>query len=378
MLTKKSKKIKICFVSMLGYPLYNRNCRREFFGGGAAVQLYILSREFSKNKIFDVNVITGNYNLTENKVELAKNIKIFNIRPIKRKISYYFLSLINFFIILVKIRPDIIIQRAADKITGVCAFYCKLFKKKFIYSIANITDVNGKNEKGFFGKFYRYGLNNASHIIAQNRDQIVELEKFKKRKFYNITTIQNSYEITKKLIQDKKYILWIARAINWKRPELFLKLAEKFPYEKFIMICGKTDEKVESLKYWKSVSDEALKISNLKFIKFVPFHKIDQFFIKTKIFINTSTFEGFPNTFIQAFTNMAPVISLNVNPDNLITEYRLGIWCNNDFNIMVENLKKLLYDEDIYQYYSQNCFDYVQQHHNVKENIKKWIEIIKS
>ena len=40
--------------------------------------------------------------------------------------------------------------------------------------------------------------------------------------------------------------------------------------------------------------------------------------IKSKILINTSSFEGFPNTFVQAWANGVPVISLKVDPDNII------------------------------------------------------------
>ena len=378
MRTKKNQKLKVCFVSMLGYPLYNRNSKREFFGGGAAVQLYILSKEFSKDNNFEVNVITGNFNLTENRIEISQNIKLHNVRPIKRKISYYFLSQINLFITLIKIKPDVVIQRGANKTTGICSLYCKIFKKKFIYSIANLTDVNGKNERGFFGKFYKYGLNNANHIIAQNRDQITVLEKYKKKKFTNINIIKNSFEIRNWKTQDKKNILWVARAINWKRPEMFIKLAGIFTNENFIMICSKTDEKVRNVKYWEQIFSTALKVPNLKFLEFVPFHKINQFFMRTKVFVNTSSFEGFPNTFIQAFINKTPVLSFNVNPDNLLTTHKIGMWCKNDFSTMIENLKKLLYDKELYELYSQNCFNYVQKHHNVSGNIKKWKEIIKS
>ncbi|MHA1439372.1 MAG: glycosyltransferase family 4 protein [Promethearchaeota archaeon] len=376
MSVNKERKIKVCFVSMLGYPLYNKQCKRKLFGGGAAVQLYLLSKELSKNSNFEINVITGNYQLTENKVEIADNIKIYNIRPIQRKFSYYFFSLINLFIILMKIKPDVIIQRGADKVSGVCAFYCKLFNKKFLFSIANLTDVNGKSERGFLGRFFKYGINNANHIIAQNKDQILVLEKYKNKRFNNITVIKSSYEIKEPIIKDKKEILWVGRAIDWKRPELFFKLAEKFPNEQFIMICNKTDNKIESIKYWNTINAEASKISNLKFLEFVPFHEINQFFEKAKVIVNTSIYEGFPNTFIQAFRNKKPIISLNVNPDDLLTKNKLGFWCNNNFDEMVKNLKKLLENEELYNIYSQNCINYAREHHDVKKNVKQWIKII--
>ena len=361
---------------MLAYPLYNKQSKKKIFGGGAAVQLYLLSKELAKNNDSDVNVVCSNDKQTNNKIELIGNIKLYKVRPIIRRLTYYFFSMINLFITLIKINPDVVIQRHADKVTGICAFYCKIFRKKFIYSIASIADVTGEREIGFLGKFYRYGINNANIIIAQNKDQILELEKTKKKSFKNISIIKNSYEIAENRIENKKHILWVSRAIGLKRPELFLKLAKEFPVEKFIMICNKTDYKIQNVRYWKAIYNKSLEISNLEFLEFVSFYKIDNYFKEARVIINTSTFEGFPNTFIQAFQNKTPVLSLKVNPENIFTDYQIGFCCNDDFDLMVKNLKKLLEDQELFMYYSENCYNYAKKYHNIRENIKFWVEII--
>ncbi|MFX1388566.1 MAG: glycosyltransferase [Promethearchaeota archaeon] len=373
---EKQLKIKICFVSILGYPLYNKKCTRQFFGGGAGVQLYILSKELANNPKFDVHVITGNYNLTPNKIETIGNMFLHNLRPFKRKISFYFLSLLNLFIYFIRINPDIIIQRQAEKVTGICAFYCKLFKKKFLFSIANLHDVNGELEKGFFGKFYKYGLENANHIIAQNNEQIKTLEKLKKKKIENISILKSSYKINLLEKKNKKYILWVGRAIDWKRPELFIKLAEMFSDKKFLMICNKSDEKQRNLKYWSAIKDKASKISNLEFIEYVPFHNINAYFEAAEIFINTSIYEGFPNTFIQSSLFGTPIISLNVNPDGILTKNKIGLWCENNFDLMVKNLNLLLDNDELYLSFSENCYNFVKKNHNINKNVDKWIQII--
>ncbi|MFX1501563.1 MAG: glycosyltransferase family 4 protein [Promethearchaeota archaeon] len=376
MLDEKKPKTKLSFVVFMGYPLYNKRIKSELFGGGAGVQIYLLSKEFAKNSNFDTTVITGNYKFTKNKIELWNNLRLFNIRPFKRKLTYYFLSLLNFFIVLIRLNPDVVIQRGGTKNTGICAFYCKLFKKKFIFSIANITDVNGEAEKGFFGRFYKYGLNNAHHIVAQNKEQILELTH-RKRKIGNICLIKSSYEVQDdNSIKKKEHILWVARAINWKRPELFIELAKKFHDRKFIMICNKTDTKVESIHYWNRIYNKAKKIRNLEFFEFIPFHKINEYFKTAKVFVNTSTFEGFPNTFIQAFQNRTPVLSLKVNPEGILNEYNLGFDCNNSFDKMVKNLSELLENRELYNKFSENCYEYFNNFHNIKNNMKLWIKLI--
>lgn len=369
---KKNHKISVCFISHFGYPLYNKKCI-EHFGGGAEVQLYLLSKQLAKIPNFDINIITGYSKKNISKIEIVKHIKLFKVLPTKRKIFNYFKGFISFFITLMKINPDVVIQRSSSITTGLCALYCVIFKKTFIFSIANEPNVNGDDEKGFFGKFYKYGLENATFIIAQNQDQINKLQLYKKKKILNIKIINSGYKIANETNENRKNILWVGRAVEWKRPEIFIALAQKFPNEKFIMICTKYEDK----NYWKSIKSKASEILNLKFIEFVPFHKINDYFKLSKIFINTSKYEGFPNTFIQALKNETPIISLNVNPDNFLIRKKIGFFCNDDFTKLEENLSLLLNNNDLYGSYSKNAYLYAKNNHDIRKISYEWIKLIK-
>ena len=372
-----NNKIKICIFSFLGYPLYKKRKKSKITFGGSEVQLYLLSKELSKEKNFIIDVIVADQNLRE-RVENYQNLKIHVALPIERSLKNYIKAVFHFYKTLIRINPDIIIQRSAGVVTGLLALHCKLFKKKFLFSIANLPNVNGKSESGFLGKFFKFGIDNATHIIAQSKEQILELEKYKKRKFNNITIINSGFEITNEQIRNKKYILWVARAIDWKRPELFLKLAEKFPNEKFLMICNKVDNKIDSIKYWKRIHNIASKISNINFLKFVPFEEINQYFEQAKILINTSSYEGFPSTFIQALISKTPILSLNVDPDNFLTNKKCGFNCFNSFNELVNKTKLLLNNKEIYKNYSNNAYNYAKNNHDIKIIIKKWNMLIYS
>ena len=369
---KTQNQIKICIISHFGYPLYNKKCR-ESFGGGAEVQLYLLSKEFIKEKNLNVNVITGNYKINKNQIELFSNIKIFKILPIKSTIFNYLKATVILFLTLIRMAPDVVIQRGGDIITGFSAFYCKLFKKKLIFSIAHKNDVIKRGKPTYKKFFYIFGLINADFIIAQNNDQISLLENWRNRKIKNIMVINSGYKIQNLENDKKKFILWVARAEKWKRPEFFLKLAKNFPNQAFIMICNKGADK----NYWKTIYKSASKITNLKFLEFIPFHMVNQYFKESKIFINTSINEGFPNTFIQAAKNKTPIISLSVNPDNILIKYKIGYFCDNSFKKMDYYLKSLLRNKDLYESYSTNAFIYAIENHNMDKTIVKWINLFK-
>ncbi|MHA1284890.1 MAG: glycosyltransferase family 4 protein, partial [Promethearchaeota archaeon] len=364
------RKIKICIFSFHGFSLYVKNLENPF--GGAEIQLFLLSQELAKNKKFQIDVITSDQKYFK-KIIKKDDVKIHVCLPNKKNIKNYISALINLSLTLIKINPDVIIQRAAGIPTLLLAIYCKIRKKKFIYSIASTMDVTKNGVRGIVGKLFHLGMDNASCIITQNKEQINLLQQFKKRKFDNIKIIKNAFSIKNNIMLEKKNgILWIARADRIKRPELFIELARQFPNERFTMICPISDDK----HFWKTIREKAIKIPNINFIEMVPFNQIEEYFEKAKIFVNTSRLEGFPNTFIQAFKNYTPVISLEVDPDNLFEKFKCGINCNGNFDYMVSKIKVLLENDNVYKEFANNAFKYVKNNHDIKKIVKEWIKVI--
>ncbi|MCK9223592.1 MAG: glycosyltransferase, partial [Candidatus Muirbacterium halophilum] len=154
-----------------------------------------------------------------------------------------------------------------------------------------------------------------------------------------------------------------------KKPELFLELAKKLPHKKFVMIMP------GSSLYKDKIVNEIKLIKNMQFYDFIDYKKIDIFFKKAECFINTSEFEGFPNTFIQSFMNYTPILSFNVNPDNIINKYNLGFFSNNNIEKSIEFLK-ILNNKKI-NFLGQNCYNYVSKQHNIKIIGIKYANLIK-
>ncbi|MHC4740197.1 MAG: glycosyltransferase [Planctomycetota bacterium] len=133
------------------------------------------------------------------------------------------------------------------------------------------------------------------------------------------------------------------------------------------MICQKaTDD-----NRYDDFVEQAKQIKNLQFIPTVPFHDIDSYFQKAKVFVNTSDSEGFPNTFIQACKCSTPILSLNVNPDEFLDKYNCGISCDGNWDKLLDSLKALL-KEERYTELGKNARKYAEQNHDIVKIVEQY------
>ena len=189
-------------------------------------------------------------------------------------------------------------------------------------------------------------------------------------------SIKNIFSVKNYTNTGKEFILWVSRYNKIKRPELFLQLSKYFPDKQFVMICPYIFPDKEK---WELIQKEANEIPNLHFIEKVSFNKIQDYFNKAALFVNTSDYEGFPNTFLQAAQGKTPIISLNVNPDNFITEYNCGIFAEGKFEKLLSETEKLLQNETGLKTKGENIFNYLKENHNIKiigKQLKQMIENI--
>jgi glycosyltransferase involved in cell wall biosynthesis len=360
------EKLKICFIAPKAYQIFNPVVKTTF--GGAEVQLYLLAKELASDNSLEVNFIVADYGQPE--LEVYAGVKVWRSLNFK---TNRLRQILAFFSVFRRVGAQIYIQRTLTVFSGPMAGYCRLRKKKLVYMVSHDSETD--NSHKVYKKVITRFLANltfrlATVVVVQNQYQQQQLKINKKR---DSLLLQSSYEIKDEVQPRGEYILWVARSMPWKRPELFLKLAQNFPQEKFVMICPPA---TDNPQLSEQIEKEALAISNLKFVKFVPFAEIDNYFAGAKIFVNTSVYEGFPNTFIQAAKNKIPILSLQVNPNDFITRYQCGCFCQDSFDLLNQRLQELLANPGLYQSMSAKAYQYAKENHDLKLNAKIFREEI--
>ena len=86
-------------------------------------------------------------------------------------------------------------------------------------------------------------------------------------------------------------------------------------------------------------------------------------------------FEGFPNTFVQAWLRSVPVVSLQFDPDDVIHNEGLGFH-SGDFGQLCNHIERLANDEALRATIGARCRAFAQTNHGLDENINRIAQLV--
>ncbi len=356
------KKISICFVSLKAYPLFNPDIKKVF--GGAELDLYLLATELAKDPQFDVSFVLGDYG--QNDIEMCENVRVLKSAKVEKNL---FLQAHKIWQAMKIADAKIYMGESCSLGTALVALFCVLNKRSFVYRTASSIETNHEyyRQNIIRGIAFYWALRRASVIIAQNQSDKVGLVK---NVGVDSVVIKNADKIPAQVSKDRDTILWVGRSAQVKRPELFIQLARDYPNYKFTMICQHTTGD----KTYPQLVDAAKVIKNLEFIERVPFQEIEKWYMRAYLLVNTSDFEGFPNTFVQACKCGTPILSLNVNPDGFLSEQNCGLCAEGNWQIFGQMLGNILKPEN-FEKFSAAAYNYVRRNHNIDRIVQEYKKI---
>ena len=429
--------MKICFVCLHAYPLFNPSFKHIF--GGAEMRCWMLAKALSCLPEYQVSFVVldhkqeavetyGNVRLHAHshyrdsqhwmngfREEVKSNIRITGTFPfisgvkkggLFRLLSPEYLfklacvSLYHIWYLVMRklqrvndlmfypyllqpgktkvyrmINADIYCSFGVNELSSEIAAFCRRYGKKFVLFTSSDYDFSEEyfsgsnliNQYASAGYLCYYAIKNAHRIIVQT----VHQEKLLKERFGEdcmlmLNPIDLSGPLETSPVNERRGALWVGKSDRVKQPHLLFELARNFPDYPFTMVMNLSNPEINAEVHEQLLASRP---PNIEIIEHLPFEGADQLFSQAAIFINTSRFEGFPNTFLQAGKYSVPVLSLNVDPDSFIEKYHCGVFADGKFERLIEGFSKLISDVRFAKLCSDNINLYIRQHHNLDEKI---------
>lgn len=386
----------ICFVAPFAYPLFDSDSDSRF--GGAEVRAARLAKGLAKRDVCDVSVVVLNHGQprfqTVDGIEVqafrsdCEDKPLYNGRwswPSKKngafiletpeEIRGYYLDF-NRVATYCEADADLYIGFGVNDWTAELAAFARMAKKPLILFTSSDEDLSDLYQSGskainsYFSRADRclFAIHNCSCLVVQTETQ---RELARHRFGREAEIIRSPIEIsswTQQPEDRRQRIVWIGRADNVKQPDLFVNLAYEFPEVAFEMILGKNLEDIARPIYEN-------KPDNLTITERIQPNRIVNWIAGATALVNTSRFEGFPNSFLEAWAVGVPVLSLNVDPDGVIERFGCGIVANGDQQRFSIGLRRLVDDTEFRKEAGQRGRSYVGENHKLAKAVDRLEDI---
>lgn len=201
---------------------------------------------------------------------------------------------------------------------------------------------------------YPWLLRKADLVLVQHEGQknILQKKKIKSLVSLNLFDPAESLNIPILPQTDFIYVGWLDKQKGFVE---FFELVKKAPLHTFKVI-GPPRDKTAFLLYEKMKS-----LHNVTLLGKLSHSDTLCQIANSKALISTSHMEGFPNVFIEAWSCGIPVLSLYVDPGDIIKREELGEVAHGNIDILLQALNNYRYSDK----FAQKAKAYIENHHIV-------------
>jgi len=338
--------MRICFISFSVYGYFDQRYYADAAGGGAQRQLSLLAREFAPDH--DVHFVVGDYG--QGLTEVLEGITFQrSFRPIGSKLKKP-LEMLRLFRAMRRADADVYVSRNKPSVAVASYVGSRVLGKPWIFNVS--SDKYVQSDLSYISPplrvAYRHALRDADGIIAQTEEQRRNLIDH-----YSVesTVVPNGYPKLEDCptYGQREYVLWVGRLDeDVKRPSLFLELAERLSDVDFQLVgAGGSD------RFRSDLEAEVAALDNVECKFDVPPDRIHRYFERSFALVNTSTHEGFSNTFLEAWRAGTPVIGFDVDPDRHLDQGDLGDFAAGDPSLLAELVRELLSNPKVWNRHSK-------------------------
>lgn len=347
--------------------------------GGAQYQTMLLVRALAETTRWDVSYIARNTGVGAD----PDDHRLIRIRNPWNRSGAPYLDAVHVLRALEAEAPDVIYLRGSTAYAGPAAWYAQKSGARILWHVASDADVtpfrlrlSRHALRNFMDRrLFEYSLRHTDMIVTQTADQARLLERhFGLR---HTAIVRNFHPMPTESINkvSPAEVVWVGNMKPLKRPEVFIRAATALAGQtdaRFVMIGAMQG----SPRWWSGIMQLIRSTPNLSYRGACTQEEVNRVLAGAAILVNTSTHEGFSNTFIQAWMRRTPVISLTVDPDGLLSAGQLGLHSGNEARL-VRDIMHLLDDREWRDRLGLVAQTHAARNHSL-ENIRQLVALLDS
>jgi len=360
--------MKVCFVGLDNLPVLAPQFRQHTIGG-ESVQQTLLAKALALRGN-DVSMVVSDYGQGDG--AQWESIRVFKAYrpqaglPVLRFLHPRWTGLWS---ALGRADADIYYTSCAGAQVGLVALFCRRFGRRFVFRAASDTDCDRSRLLVQYARdrwLYAYGLRRADAILVQTTSQAATLASS-----YGLQSrVAGMLVHTPGPASDRDIdVLWISNMRRLKRPDRVLKLADALPEVRFHMVGGPLPGE-EGL--FRDVKDAVAAKSNVTLHGRLSYFEANALYDRSKVLINTSDIEGFPNAYLQAWIRGVPVVTL-LDPDGVIEREGLGVTAKSAVEL-AHAIVRLLNDTAAWNEASARCRAFMARHYGEERVLATYLD----
>lgn len=363
--------MRVCFVSLSIYGYFDQSAFTDAAGGGAQRQLYLLAKELAEDH--DIHFIVGDYG--QSKVERTQGIALQrSFRPVGSTLKKP-VEVAKLFAAMRRADADVYVSRNKPSVALLSYVCTKLLGKRWVFNVANDRFV--QEDMSYLPtpiqRGYEYALQHADTIIAQTEQQQQNLKEY-----FGVesTIVPNGYTEMDETTgyEDREYFLWVGHLDpNQKRPRLFFEVAKQTPNAEFLLVGARGSKELR-----ESLQMELDKLDNTDYAFDVRPDNIHQYYEQALALVNTSAYEGFPNTYLEAWRAGTPVLALTVDPDRFLKQGAPGAFVADGLSELAKKIRTLQAEPEYWTEVSETAQSEFKRQYGIKEVAYRYAESLET
>lgn len=262
-------------------------------------------------------------------------------------------------------QPDWWYWQCADHLWGPGVEIAKLLGIRTIFSAAVDRDVQPRRalyRRPYCWPLYAWGLLRSNKIFVQHEGQLSQLPSLMQAKASILPGVVIPPADVIPHSERRNYVAWIAMLREVKRPDLLIQIARALPQIPFV-VCGGPTTYFAPPGYGERIVNELRSLRNIEYRGHVAPDEAIETVKKASLLLSTSDEEGFPSTFLEAWSAGTPVISLQLDPGDIIQRYSLGT-VPGSISRANEDISLLLGSTQCRDRIAKRARDYIAENHS--------------